>query len=306
MPQWNKNRIASIPAVAYYNGFKPDLEQLDANNVPIYHPNNIIVLDTETTGLDSINLDEIIQIGLCLKDDLIKNKNLNLDLYKKTYNLNGLGGYEIATKPIWNNKEDVINKFASIPAQATSLNIPQQINLIKKAFENGLKIDDFIDNLADILDNKIIIMQNGINFDADFLNKLFGMVGKKVRYACLDTMSMAYHLGYTSTTPTGRASYTQESLGRYLKVINLQAHNAVYDCVQLFNIYSKMYEKNANEIKNLLKTCYSNNELKDGIRLETNTFINNKKTSTIKEFKTPFYEELKKISLEENNKSIKK
>lgn len=283
MPQWSKSRIASIPAVAYYNDFK-----LDNTNLNLLDPNNVIVLDTETTGLLSTSIDEIIQVGLCLNQDLAK--TLPLKLFTKTYNneKGRLEGYEMPTKPIWNKKDETIEKFRNV----VKLDFNLQKSLIEKAFNQGYKVPEFIDDLANILNNKVVIMHNGINFDANFLNKLFGAFNKKVNYACLDTMSLTYHLNLTPTTYNGNASYTQESVGRYLQVTNLQAHNAVYDCVQLFGIYNKLYEKYKDDIINVIKNSYSINTLIDGISLNT-TIINNQKTTQSQTvFETPLKEQI--------------
>lgn len=90
-----------------------------------------------------------------------------------------------------------------------------------------------------MFNNKVIIFHNGVAFDAVLINKLFACYGLNVNYAVLDTMNLAYELGFQTVDK----KYRQDSLGRTLNIPNTDAHNAAGDCKQLLEIYKALWDK---------------------------------------------------------------
>lgn len=285
MPNWNKSRIAAIPVINTYNDFT-------LNNVTQQiKPENILVLDSETTGLMSDSLDEMVQIGIaCNKQNTINDFNLK-------YTKNDINVFDLATKPIWNQLNVTINKFINV----TTLDFNQQKQLLQNGFLYGVKANVVADILAQLLENKIVVMQNGINFDANFINKLFGMFNKHVNWACLDTMSLTYYLGLTPTKQN-KPSYTQESIGNLLNVKNEKAHNAIFDCLQLYEIYAKLYELKSDKIAELVTSHYANSKLINGCVLRTKTVLGNTTKEDVTVFETPLLTSI--IQMELDNKMV--
>lgn len=228
-------RFKNKPILTCYNDFKITDEAL-------FDPKNVVVLDTETTGLDACGIDEIIQVGGIKKTN---EEFVTLNFF---------------VTPTWFSEDELIENFTTLQAQNKlgDLNLEHQIALIKQGFNSHHNLYDLANTLEQWVRNKVVVMYNGTSFDANLINKVFGMVGKKVAWACLDAMILTYRLGFEPIVDNYRISYKQRDVGAYFQIINEDSHNAVGDCKQLWSIYERLIHVNENVLALIHKyTLYS-------------------------------------------------
>lgn len=228
-----------------YNDFVYDKSKLDLDK--------LVILDTETTGTDANGQDEIIQLAFVTFQKTGKVNENNEPQYK-------INKFEMFVKPIWRERESLIEYFKT-PRGAL---IPEhQIDLINKGYDSPYTARDLANILEKTLQDKIVIAHNGIGFDAVLINKNLAMFNKKVNWACLDTMTLAFKIGlkpensdrlpeeqqtkeFLNLQPEDEREdirFRQKDLGIYFDVANLDSHNAVGDVVQLAKIFVKMKEE---------------------------------------------------------------
>lgn len=220
------------PVITYYNDFS--IQNKESLNI-----DKIIVLDTETTGTQACGYDEIIQVGAVWKEK--KNNNTN-NTNNETNDV--LASCNYFTTPLFFEESALINQFLELDKahKLGDLDVKHQINLIKQAYNANNNLFALANKLEQLVKNKIVVMYNGTSFDANLINKVFGMCNKIVPWACLDCMILAYRLGYEPHN-NGYLSYKQKYLGELFGIANEDSHDAVGDCKQLFNIYETLFNK---------------------------------------------------------------
>lgn len=270
---YHNKKIDVIPVLNTYNNF-----QWNEINSSL---DNVILFDSETTGLQTYGNDEMVQVCLMAKSiELLKNSyfdDIKQDEITKYYYL------ELFIKPDINTSKDALNAIYSNFVVAESFNKPDnpnpfhakdQFQLITYAIKEGHSSKKVIEAIAEIINQKIVVMQNGINFDAILINKLANQHFISLDYAVLDTVSLANRLELPLK------SFSQGYLGQYLNAINTNAHNAVGDTSQLTQIFNALRTNYHDEkIKELMKMYENNSVIYDFITVVTsckNAVLNKK------------------------------
>lgn len=214
------NRYEKMPVCVLYNGAKfPDQAQFA----------DVIVFDTETTGLKSDETDEIIQVGYAGKLDIVPG-----------FMTKSEGDFKVHSaffKPEINT-----DMYAVINSSQFNQDWHQR-RLIELAYRNGFSQRALAENLAKTFENKIIVAQNGVDFDVEFCLRLFNQYGFKPQFALVDTVPLIYRLGHQPIGPKGVPVFNQAALGHYFNVVNFDAHDAGGDTSQLYRIYQELLKR---------------------------------------------------------------
>lgn len=190
------------PIIACYNGFQLTKESCKFEN--------LVFFDTETTGLDPMGDTEILQCAV--------------------YHVEGSIWKEYYVKPLWTQKQPLLDYFSQPHGD---LDPNAHCRLIEMAYSNGYSVKEFAEMLANDLHGKVAVAHNGISYDANLVNKLFTMFNLNVQWACLDTMTLVYHAHIYE----GLYNYRLKTIGNFLNIPNMKAHNAMGDTGQMVEIY---------------------------------------------------------------------
>lgn len=220
--------LDKIPVLKYYNGFADELK--NAKDFK-YQLKNAIAFDTETTGLNFED-DEIIQIAFT--SSAVFNNTQFLELAREISNLKR-ETYSAFFKPKNKNLEDVLNA-------STFNQQPSQSALIKNAFNSEKDEKILALALFKVFEKRILITQNGINFDLNFVQKLFRKYNLHPKFAVVDMLPLIYRLELTPKL-NGKISFSQASIGKLFHVENIAPHNAIGDTLQLYQIWENVIKR---------------------------------------------------------------
>lgn len=166
--------------------------------------NNYVVLDTETTGLNSV-LDKITEFAIVAVKD-----------YKTIYKFNTLINPKINIPNIVEKKTGITNEMV----------------------KEKKTIDNYLPKLKDILENNIIVGHN-IRFDIEFIGQALRdnyILDKDIRVKYIDTLSLSRRL------IDDVSDYKLETLKDYMNV-NIESHRALSDCLVTNKLYLFLLKK---------------------------------------------------------------
>ncbi len=166
--------------------------------------NNYVVLDTETTGLNSV-LDKITEFAIVAVKD-----------YKTIYKFNTLINPKINIPNIVEKKTGITNEMV----------------------KEKKTIDNYLPKLKDILENNIIVGHN-IRFDIEFIGQALRdnyILDKDIKVKYIDTLSLSRRL------IDDVSDYKLETLKDYMNV-NIESHRALSDCLVTNKLYLFLLKK---------------------------------------------------------------
>lgn len=166
-----------------------------------------IVVDTETTGLNSI-FDRILSIGAVIYED---------------------------GEPV-NQFYSLINQPVIIPVEATEINgITKE--MIKDAPSELQVMSDFRDFCGDAIQGKTLFVAYNSSFDFKFIKSAMERCSIEGNVRHFDVLS------YSRKKIAELKNYKQVTVAKHLGIDNSNAHNAMVDCNMCANILLKLLEK---------------------------------------------------------------
>lgn len=165
-------------------------------------PDNFVVIDIETTGLDP-SYDEII---------------------------------EIAALKI--NSNEIVDKFETLikPSEPLDEFIIGLTGITNEMLENSPKIQDVLSNFLNFIDNNILVGHN-VNFDINFLyDYIMAIYNKPFNNDYIDTMRLTRKL-----TPELK-HHRLKDMVKYFNIENFVAHRAMPDVLATYEILTKSKE----------------------------------------------------------------
>lgn len=163
-------------------------------------PTSYIVLDIETTGLNS-KTDEIIEIGA-----------IKIENCKKVDVLNML-----------------VNPQKPIPPQITELTGITQAQISASGISTSIAINKMVEFLG-----KLPIVSHNVDFDNGFISEACLRLGITYNPKTIDTLTLA------RSAIKGLPNYKLQTLAKYLLIPHDNPHRSMNDCETTWQLYEKL------------------------------------------------------------------
>lgn len=166
-------------------------------------PEEFVIFDVETTGLDSY-CDDILEIGA-------------LRFIKRNY---------LATKKL-DTFQCFVKQDKPIPKNITTIN-----SITDEMVADGLPLKEVLEKFFDFVGTRRLVAFNA-EFDHDFVRD----AAKKVKYKIPRPFRVTCVLEHARIRFPGQSSYKLQSLAEMLQLDTSGAHRALQDCVMTFQVY---------------------------------------------------------------------
>ena len=168
-----------------------------------------IILDTETTGLDSEGIDRIIEIGMVEHVDGMRTEN---------------------------QYSSYVNPEKEISAESQKVHGIKDRDLVDEP-----KFSEIVDDILTFIGNDTLVIHNA-NFDLAFINKELRLAHK----IPISTNRVFDTLKFAQSTLPGRAKHNLDSLCNYYKIDRSRRHHhgALLDAELLSDVYLALLRDN--------------------------------------------------------------
>lgn len=179
------------------------LQRIRAAQAKRAHDEGYVVIDIETTGLDSLN-DSIIEIA----------------------------AIRIVDHQVVSQMDTLVNISSALPA-----NVAELTGITADMLRTqGIPLKDAVEQFKAFIGNSPMIGHH-ISFDRAFLNAACKEVNSSpLRNICKDTLTLARR--YVQ----GLTDYQLETVAKHLRIPVHASHRALVDCMTTFNVYKKLNE----------------------------------------------------------------